>query len=181
MASAVTDGFHIGQYFRMAGGKLTIAGVKSDAIDVAATNHSTDENNGQVKISGGTLTIALDAAHDVKGLKADSLITISGGNITITGTGNGQKGIKTATNLLVNNASGTAPTLTITLTRTTYNKGQADESKTRGIKVDRDFTFDGGTINVSTPGPKAKAVVVDGTYYYKSGTINCPVSAATVG
>ena len=167
VASAVTDGFHIGQY--------------SDGIDVAATNHSTDENNGQVMISGGTRTIALDAAHDVKGLKADSLITISGGNITITGTGNGQKGIKTATNLLVNNASGTAPTLTITLTGTTYNKGQADESKTRGIKVDRDFTFDGGTINVSTPGPKAKAVVVDGTYYYKSGTINCPVSAATVG
>lgn len=181
VASAVTDGFHVGQYFRMAGGKLTIAGVKSDGIDVAATNHSTDENNGQVMISGGTLTIALDATHDVKGLKADSLITISGGNITITGTGNGQKGIKTATNLLVNNASGTAPTLTITLTGTTYNKGQADESKTRGIKVDRDFTFDGGTINVSTPGPKAKAVVVDGTYYYKSGTINCPVSAATVG
>ena len=81
----------------------------------------------------------------------------------------------------MNNASGTAPTLTITLTGTTYNKGQADESKTRGIKVDRDFTFDGGTINVSTPGPKAKAVVVDGTYYYKSGTINCPVSAAIVG
>lgn len=179
--SAATDGFHVGQYFRMAGGKLTIAGVKSDGIDVAATNHSTDENNGQVMISGGTLTIALDATHDVKGLKADSLITISGGNITIAGTGNGQKGIKTATNLLVNNASGTAPTLTITLTGTTYNKGQADESKTRGIKVDRDFTFDGGTINVSTPGPKAKAVVVDGTYYYKSGTINCPVSAAIVG
>ena len=181
VVSAATDGFHVGQYFRMAGGKLTIAGVKSDGIDVAATNHSTDDNNGQVMISGGTLTIALDATHDVKGLKADSLITISGGNITITGTGNGQKGLKTATNLLVNNASGTAPTLTITLTGTTYNKGQADESKTRGIKVDRDFTFDGGTINVSTPGPKAKAVVVDGTYYYKSGTINCPVSAAIVG
>ncbi|MBB3703512.1 carbohydrate-binding domain-containing protein [Alloprevotella rava] len=181
VVSAVTDGFHVGQYFRMAGGRLTIAGVKSDGIDVGATKDSTEENNGQLLISGGTLAITLDAANDVKGIKADSLITISGGNITITGSGNGQKGIKTATDLLVNNASGIAPTITITLTGTTHNKGQADESKTRGMKIDRNFTFDGGTINISTSGSKAKAIVVDGTYYYKSGTINCPVSAATVG
>ena len=123
----------------------------------------------------------LGTAEDVKGIKCDSVMTISGGTVTITGSGNGVKGIKAGTNLLINQCSGNTTSVSITVTGTTYHKDQADESKTRGMKVGGDFTFDGGTITISATGSKAKAVSVDGTYYYRSGSINCSVDATNVG
>lgn len=177
--AAAGDALHVGQYYEQKGGSVVISGAKGDGVDTGITNDVTDENNGQVLISGGSLSIDLGATEDVKGLKADSAITISGGSVTITGSGNGVKGIKTGTNFYVNNTSGADPTLSITVTGTTYAKDTENESKTRGVKVDGDFTFDGGTISVSATGKKAKAIAVDGTYTYVSGSINCTVDATT--
>lgn len=177
--SAANDGLHVGQYFKQKGGSVVIANAKGDGIDVGITNDVTDEQNGQVLISGGSINVALGATQDVKGIKCDSAMTISGGAITVTGSGDGEKGMKIGTNLYVNDDSGSAPTLNITVSGTTYAKGTVDESKTRGIKVDGNFTFDGGTIAVSATGTKGKAIVVDGTYTYVSGSINCSVDAAT--
>jgi hypothetical protein len=53
-----------------------------------------------------------------------------------------------------------------------------DESKCRGIKGKKDFTFDGGKILISATGVKSKAISIDGNYYYKSGSLNCAVDAA---
>lgn len=178
---AASDGIHAEQYFDMRSGNIAIASCAGDGIDLETTNDPTDELNGQILISGGTLNIDLGAAEDVKGMKCDGLLTISGGTINISGSGDGVKGIKTANNLLVDQTSGNATSITINVTGTTYHKDQEDESKTRGIKVDGDFTFDGGNINVTATGKKAKAIAVDGTYYYKSGTINCAVDATNVG
>lgn len=177
--AAAGDALHVGQYYEQKGGAVVIAGAKGDGIDTGATKDATDEQNGQVIVSGGTVSIDLGATEDVKGIKADSAVTISGGTITVTGSGNGVKGIKAGGDLLVNAGSGTAPSLSVTVTGTTYAKDTENESKTRGIKVDGNFTFDGGTISVSATGKKAKAIAVDGTYTYKSGTINCTVDAAT--
>lgn len=177
--SAASDGLHVGQYYRQKGGSVVISGAKGDGIDTGATNDATDEKNGQIIVSGGSINVDLGSAEDVKGLKADSTITITGGAITITGSGDGVKGIKTGSDLFVNSSSGTAPTLSVTVTGTTYAKDTENESKTRGIKVDGDFTFDGGTISVSATGKKAKAIAVDGTYTYISGSINCTVDATT--
>ena len=178
---AAGDGIHAEQYFDMRSGTITIAGCAGDGIDLETTNDPEEEYNDQVFISGGSVSIDLGAAEDVKGIKCDNLMTISGGTVNVKGSGDGVKGIKTSGNLLVNQSSGSAPTITINVTGTTYHKDLEDESKTRGIKVDGDFTFDGGNINISATGKKAKAIAVDGTYYYKSGTINCAVDATNIG
>ena len=65
------------------------------------------------------------------------------------------------------------------VTGTTYMPGDATlESKCRGIKVKGNFTFNGGSINISATGKKSKAISVDGIYTYKSGSINCKVNAS---
>jgi len=176
--SAANDGLHVGQYFEMKGGSVNIQSCTGDAIDCGITDDTTDEQNGQVLISGGAITIDLPA-DDVKGIKCDSAMLISGGTIAITGSGAGVKGIKSGTNLTINDDSGTAPDIDITLTGGYITDANGDKVKTRGIKVDGNFVFDGGDISVSTTGKKAKTIVVDGTYTYVSGTIDCTVYTAT--
>ncbi len=171
---AASDGLHIGQYLEMRNGNIVFAAAPSgDGIDVDSTKTATDELNGQILISGGNITIPA-LSDDTKGLKSASHTTISGGTLQITASGNGTKGISVGGNLLVNNADG-ATSINVTASGTTYAKGTVDESKCRGIKVKGNFTFNGGNIAVSATGTKAKAVVVDGTYTYQSGTINCSV------
>lgn len=175
VTGAAGDGIHVEQYFEQRDGTVTVSGCAGDGIDCGVTKDTTDELNGQVLISGGKISVNIGSAGDVKALKCDDVMTISGGTLTLTGSGAGQKGIKTGTDLLVNQTSGTPVSITITMTGGVYHSGQTDESKTRGIKVDRNFTFDGGTINVTTGGSKSKDVVVDGTYTKKSGTMNATV------
>ncbi|MBR1379765.1 MAG: carbohydrate-binding domain-containing protein [Bacteroidaceae bacterium] len=94
--SAVNDGIHAGQYFKMNGGTLSIKGVGGDGIQAEITDDSTDEQNGQLIINGGTLDITT-TADDAAALKSDSLLTITDGNITLSCSGNGSKGIKSKT------------------------------------------------------------------------------------
>lgn len=169
---------HIGQYFKMKGGKFTAANVMGDGIDVEATKNATDEHNGQAFIEGGSITLDV-AADDVKGIKCDSMMTISGGSIDLTVSGLGTKGISTGTDLLVQTGTAAAPSIKMAVTGTTYMPGDATlESKCRGIKVKGNFTFNGGNINISATGKKSKAISVDGIYTYKSGSINCKVNAS---
>ena len=176
---AVGDGLNTDQYFEQHSGTVNISGCAGDGIDAGITGNAADELNGQMLISGGSITIDLGAAGDVKGLKCDSTLTLTGGTVRVTGTGAGQKGVKTGTDLFVNSVSGTPPAVSIYLTGGIYHKGELDEAKTRGFKVNRNFTFDGGTIDITAIGNKAKPVVVDQTYTYVSGAINCAVEAAS--
>lgn len=172
---AVSDGLHVEQYFRMRNGTVTVTGTGGDCVDVSITKDPLDEQNGQVLIEGGTLNMTV-AADDVKGLKCDSLMTISGGRIAATVSGLGTKGISVGTNLFINQASGNATSIEMNVTGTTYKPGDPLlESKCRGIRVKGDFTFDGGDIRISATGAKSKAVKVDGVYTYRSGSINCRV------
>ncbi len=168
---AVSDGLHIGQYFRMKGGQLHVSGVQGDGVDVSATKDAADEYNGQVFIEGGEVSLDV-TAEDVKGIKCDSLMTVSGGTITanIATTANGSKGFSVGGNLIVNEASGQATTITMTVAATTYKSGTADESKCRGIKVKGDFIFGGGTIVMTVSGNKAKGIAFDGDYIHTGGT-----------
>lgn len=175
---SVSDGLHVEQYLQVQGGNFTFAQVGGDNIDVSITNNPADSLNGQVFIEGGTLTLYV-AANDTKGMKCDSLMTITGGTIKANVSGLGTKGISVGTDLLIAQPTTTATLIDMAVTGTTYMPGDALlESKCRGIKVKGDFTFDGGTIKISATGTKSKAISVDGDYTYKSGSINCAVSAA---
>lgn len=178
VAGAKSDALHIGQYFKMKGGTLTATNVSGDGIDVEATKDATDEYNGQVFIEGGGITMNV-TADDVKGIKCDSMMTISDGSINLTVSGLGTKGISTGTDLLVMAEGMKSPSIKMAVTGTTYMPGnEALESKCRGIKVKGNFTFNGGNIDITATGKKSKAISVDGTYTYKSGSINCKVDAS---
>lgn len=178
--SAVVDGLHVEQYFKMQGGTVNVKGTQGDCVDVSVTKDPLDEFNGQAFVEGGTLALDV-AAEDVKGLKSDSVITVSGGTLTATVSGNGSKGLSAGTSLLVNQSSGQATLVRMTVTGTTYMPGDPLlESKCRGIRAKGDFTFDGGRIDIVTTGKSSKAVKVDGNYYYKSGSINCAIDAANL-
>lgn len=170
--SSVSDGLHIQQYFEMKGGTVNISGAGGDCIDVGITKDATDENNGQILITNGNITLNV-AADDVKGLKSDSAMTISGGTIHAEVSGLGTKGFSVGTDLYINQDSGNSTKITMNVTGTTYMPDDEElESKCRGIKIKRNFTFNGGTINMSVTGKKAKGISCDGVYTYISGTTN---------
>lgn len=173
---AVSDGLHIDQYFEQNGGTINISGTKGDCIDVSLTKDAEDEFNGQAFLTGGTLNLAVEA-DDVKGLKTETSATISGGTLYAVVSGDGSKGISTDTDLFVNNSSGSDPLIRMELTGGTYMPGDAElESKCRGIKVKGDFTFDGGSIEMTWDSSKNKGISVDGQYIYLNGSTNVNVN-----
>ena len=170
VTGAVSDGLHVEQYFRMDGGTVNVSGTQGDCIDVSVTKDNTDELNGQALIQGGELHLAVTAS-DKKGLKTDSLCTLAGGTLYADITGDGSKGLSAGTDLVISQKTSNETKVTMNVAGTTYHKGEPDESKCRGIKVQGTFTFDGGTINMNVTGKKAKGIVV-GTFNYISGTTN---------
>jgi hypothetical protein len=173
---AVGDAFHIDQYLLMQGGTFQMNNIGCDGFDISLTNDATDEHNGEVFIEGGNIQLNV-ATPDTKGIKSDGNMTISGGTISGTVSGNGTKGISVDGDLTIKGVANN-PLIDLKVTGTTYAAGTADESKCRGIKGKGDFIFDGGTIKISATGAKSKAISIDGTYTYKSGSMNCAVDAA---
>ncbi len=139
---AVKDGFNINQYFQMNGGKVTISGVGDDGIQVSKTDDETDENNGEVIVKGGSLNIAV-TADAVKGVKSEGNITISGGDITITTSGNG-----------------------------TWDSDDNETKASSCIKSDANITISGGTFNLSSSGTGGKGMGCDGEMVIENGDIN---------
>ena len=145
--SAVKDGFNINQYLEVKGGTLTISNVGDDGIQVSVTDDDTDEQNGQVIISGGEINVDVTATA-AKGLKCDSTLTISGGTITISTSGGGEydSDEKDVTGSAAIKADGDIVISDGTLTLTSTGKGG------KGISADGDITIDGGTITATTTG-----------------------------
>ncbi|MCF0196606.1 MAG: carbohydrate-binding domain-containing protein [Bacteroidaceae bacterium] len=167
---AASDAVHVGQYFQMNGGSLTIdANTMGDGIQVDATDDP-DELNGQALIKGGTLNIVV-AHEDCKGIKTGASdlgtnpagnITISGGTINITASGNGSRGIQTDANLEINANDGTTK---MDITASGGKCACGEEHKCYGIKigdgVKGDILVKGGVTNILTSG-KARAYKCDG-------------------
>lgn len=179
VASAVSDGIHCGQYFQMNGGEVEVRNVLGDGIQAEETLDPTKEMDGQMLIQGGILTIDVPG-NDVKGLKCDMDLTISGGQINIDVTGNGSKGISTNASMVVNETNG--PTdITVQARGTSLPDPAGGTTKCMGIKVDYNLTVYGGRITVNRIGNDARGIKVDGTYYYRGGSVNPEPDAAAKG
>lgn len=177
VSKAVSDAMHIEQYFQMNGGTVNLSGMGGDGIQAEAKNDPTEEMNGQILIKGGSINIDV-TADDTKGIKSDSLITISGGTFVINAKGAGSKGISAGTNMVINEDDA-ATTMTIAATGGVYEDPETDDtSKCMGIKVTKDLTISAGTITVTNTGRKSKGIKVDGIYYAKGGTVTANVDAA---
>ena len=173
---AVSDAFHIDQYLLLQGGTFTMTNIGGDGFDISLTNDATDEFNGEVFIEGGKIILDV-VTPDTKGIKSEAQMTISGGTISGNVSGNGTKGISVGGDLTIKGVANN-PLIDLKVTGTTHAAGSVDESKCRGIKGKGNFLFDGGTIKISATGAKSKAISIDGTYTYKSGSLNCAVDAA---
>lgn len=142
VASAVTDGFNVNQYFEQKGGTVIVRGVGDDGIQVSKTDDETDEQNGRAIISGGTLTVAVTAAA-AKGLKVEDTTTITGGTVTITTSGTGA-----------------------------YDSSDQDVSASACIKGDGAITISGGTLSLKSTGAGGKGINCDASVTIAGGTID---------
>ena len=146
-------------------GTLTINASGAAGRGVTATNITT--NGGELKItnSGAGQTGSNDN-YTAKGLKADTSIRLNAGTITISMSGTGGKGIKSAGTYTQGTSDGNGPTLTV---------------KTTGSSLGGNTGGGGGWPGGmgGSSGSSAKAIKVQGTVYLYGGTTE--VSTATDG
>ena len=186
IVKASGDGVHAGQYYQQNGGTITITsdthgdGIQAEVatLDDDVTPSPDKEYNGRMFINGGTLNI--EAAHeDRKGIKCDSLITITGGTIKIAASGNGSRGIQTSSNMIIGTSGGdtTSPTITISATGglCTAEEDSDDPHRCMGIKVDGNLTVYSGTTVVTNTGSKSRGIKVGGTYSKKGGNVTANI------
>lgn len=147
--SAVKDGINCNGYFLMNSGTITISGVGDDGIqtdldgtvNTGETADHEDEDSGNIYINGGNLNITTTAAG-AKGIKADSTIVINDGIITINASGSVDTSNASDPSYVAGFSGGkylqNGGTVTITV------KGTSG----RGIKV-YDIETNGGTLTIN--------------------------------
>lgn len=174
---AVSDGLHCGKgkannehnYFLMKGGNVNIMNVGGDGID--------SDDYGTVSIEDGSVSI--NVPDKATGLKADSLLTVRGGNVNIAVNGDDSEGLRSRY-------------------RTTISGGRIDIAVTgngsKGIKGKRytedatvlnggNVTVSGGEVNIHVLGgnlrdtatdniSKCTGLSVDADYLQTGGTVN---------
>lgn len=184
---AASDALHIGQYFQMSGGTISIdEKTMADGIQVDATDDATDELNGQLIIKGGTINATI-AHEDCKAIRNGGSedgkvpcgnVIISGGSITINAKANGSRGIQTDANMTISEADKTVPTQ-ITITAAgglcTQSECSDDPHRCMGIKVDKKLTITGGTTTVYNTGKKSRGIKAT-TYEKTGGTVTAVIT-----
>jgi len=146
-------------------------------VETSATAAKAISTDGHLSISGGRTTAIVTggATYDADeqdvvgsaGLKADSTLTISGGEVWVKNTGAGGKGISVDMQTHL-----TGGTIGIITTGKTYSYSGRTDSKAKGIKSDGDLTISGGTIKVrSTGGEGSEGIESKGTITISDGTV----------
>ena len=182
VAHAVSDAMHVGQYFQMNGGTVSISGQGGEGIQVEVLTLDDDvtpnpekENNGQTFIRGGSLNITASAACS-KGIKCAKDLTVSGGTFEIAASGDGTKGISVSGNMVVGEEDN-ATTITVRATGSVYeDEVTEDDTYCMGIKVKGNLTVNAGTIRVSNKGSGTKGIKVSGTYTKNGGTVQASIT-----
>lgn len=133
---AVGDGFNVNQYFAMKGGNLTVKGVGDDAIQVS---QETD-----------------DAGNVVDDAENTGEVTIGGGTLNLTTTGDATKGFKVATNYVQTGGN-------VTVTQTGSLVASSDDlSYVTAVKADKDINITGGVLTVNNTADGGKGLSADG-------------------
>lgn len=154
--SAAKDGISCNKYFQMKSGNITIKSVGDDGIqtDLESDDDSTaeteghdEENSGNLYVEGGTLSITIPTtAAGGKCLKAEGLVRIDGGTLSLTASGK------------VDTSDSSDPSYTAAIkgTNVTINNGTLDIKVTgvagRGLSADNTITTNGGTMTITNSG-----------------------------
>lgn len=132
-----------------------------------------EENTGEVLIKGGTLNITLDANQDSKGIKAEGDIIISGGTFNIYANSNGSRGMQTDKNMVIGEEDNATNILIYAAgAQCTVTEDRQDPHKCMGMKIDGNLTVNAGEITVYNTGSKAKGIKVGKEYTLNGGTVN---------
>ena len=173
VTGAKGDGFHVNEYFQMKGGTLTIVS-EGDGIDVGAKKKGGD-NNGQLILSGGELSVTA-TGEGSKALKADSTITMTGGTVNASTTGSAYFDAE------ANDIAGVATLKTAGLF---VMKGgnltlNAEGAGSKGVNADQGVLVDDGELTVVATGAlyqygtldtKPHAVKTDGDITINGGKV----------
>ena len=144
---AKSDGFHVNQYFQMQGGTLNITAV-GDGIDVGAKK-SDKENNGNLMLEGGNLTI-VTSGDATRALKCDNDLIVSGGTIDAKTLGN-----------------------------PVYDSSEVDLSSCAAAKCDGKFTMTAGTLRLTSTGEGGKGLNATGEVEVSGGDLVVVTTGAT--
>jgi len=131
-----TDGM-----FHMQGGRVT-------AITTGNAQYDSDEQD----VSGAS------------GLKADSIIVMTGGELLCKSTGKGGKGISTDQSFTM-----TGGVVEVVTTGTTFTYSSKYDSKSKGIKADGNILIEGGSLKVRASGDSGSEGIETKGYYIQNG------------
>jgi len=185
------------------GGTLTIKSSGQAGRGVSANNIATNGGTLNITNSGAGVTGTNDD-YTAKGLKADGDIKLNAGDITISMSGTGGKGIKCNGTFTEGTSDGEGPTLKISTTGSKLNAssgggmggpggwgGQTSGGgSAKGIKVQGTITLYGGTteVNTATDGAEGlesktsavESIVIKGGHHYFKCYDDCINSAGGI-
>lgn len=192
-------------YVNIEGGTLTLTAATADTkalkcdstltisggtLDIKLTADQTKglKSGKDMTLSGGQLTFTCSGGVVVTdgdpsycaAIKADSLLTLSGANITITHTGTAGKGISTDGNFNM-----TSGTLKATLSGNggtyTNSSNQSDNYCSTAVKVNGNLFIQDGQLTLSNSGTGGKCISIDGTSTFGDTSHSPIVNVTTTG
>lgn len=191
---AQNDGFHCKQYFSAKGFTVNISNVGGDGIQAEVEEleegetYGEDYDNGSIQIMDGTFNITCATDGGVKEddptdtyyyncLKADVLVTISGGTLMLTNSGSMSKSIKAGNSDNEGTVTISGGDITSTVSGDMYLLG-TDATYSAAVKTDN-YYGTGGTIVVKASAGKAiRAVSADNIISVSGGTYDITNNSA---
>ncbi len=160
--TAENDGFHVDQYYEQRGGTVTVNS-KGDGVDVSETGDDDDESNGEIILSGGTLTVTA-TGETSDAMKCDTDFSMTAGTVKLLATGLGGRAL---------NVNGSASVeggyIEGVTTGGIYAEDTDDDRKPHAMAVDENVTVSGGEVYFASQ--SNKSFKVDGVFRIDGGTL----------
>lgn len=163
IASALKDGIHANDGFLLTEGTIEVFSL-GDGIDADA---------GCIEISGGSITMQLDA-NDVKGLSCDSTLLVSGGTIHLTMNGDQSKAIQSDQNMTFSGGNISIQTSGDAVLEASGSG--FDPSYCTAIKSKSVIYLDGADITISSTGKAGRGISSDTDIIMSAGTVDITTS-----
>ena len=148
-------------------------------VNITGTADKGISTDGYVQIDGGRTTILTSGGYEYdsddkdyaacSGIKADSLITVNGGELNVKSTGIGGKGLNSDQQIVINDG-----VIRIITTGTRKKDGQGSVSP-KGIKADGNITINGGQtqVRLEGTGDGTEAIESKAQIHIEAGTVEC--------
>ena len=127
---------------------------------------------------GSTLTFSADESYSAAGIKADGNVTIIGGEVAITSSGKGGKGINIDGTLTIGEAGSEGPILNIATTgsyisKTGYGMQSDIIGSPKAIKVLGNIVINSGNVTTSTKSDGGEGIESKASITINGGTVVC--------